>query len=100
VTSLTISRASEEFIRALVDREGLPSRVVREHLMEHTPDEPYDAIVNLGVTEHLPTIRGTLKKYQSLLKPGAASTWTPAPRAASTATPPFWSAASFRATAR
>ena len=70
VTSLTISRASEEFIRGLVDREGLPCRVVREHLMEHTPDEPYDAIVNLGVTEHLPDYPGTLKKYQTLLKPG------------------------------
>jgi cyclopropane-fatty-acyl-phospholipid synthase len=70
VTSLTISRASEEFIRALVDREGLPSRVVREHLMDYVPDEPYDAIVNLGVTEHLPDYPGTLRKYQSLLKPG------------------------------
>ncbi|HEX8212209.1 MAG TPA: class I SAM-dependent methyltransferase [Longimicrobium sp.] len=70
VTSLTISRVSEEFIRALIDREGLPCRVVREHLMEHTPDEPYDAIVNLGVTEHLPDYPATLKKYQTLLKPG------------------------------
>ncbi|HLL83977.1 MAG TPA: class I SAM-dependent methyltransferase [Longimicrobium sp.] len=70
VTSLTISRASEEYIRALVDREGLPSRVIREHLMNHAPDEPYDAIVNLGVTEHLPDYAGTLKKYESLLKPG------------------------------
>lgn len=70
VTSLTISKASEDFIRALVDREGLPSRVVREHLMEHSPDEPYDAIVNAGVTEHLPDYAGTLRKYRSLLKPG------------------------------
>jgi len=70
VTSLTISRVSEDFIRALIDREGLPCRVVREHLMEHTPDEPYDAIVNLGVTEHLPDYPATLKKYQGLLKPG------------------------------
>jgi cyclopropane-fatty-acyl-phospholipid synthase len=70
VTSLTISRASEDFIRGLIDREGLPCRVVREHLMEHTPDEPYDAIVNLGVTEHLPDYPATLKKYQTLLKPG------------------------------
>jgi cyclopropane-fatty-acyl-phospholipid synthase len=70
VTSLTISRVSEDFIRGLIDREGLPCRVVREHLMEHTPDEPYDAIVNLGVTEHLPDYPATLKKYQTLLKPG------------------------------
>lgn len=70
ITSLTISRASEEFLRALIERERLPSRVVREHLMEHAPGEPYDAIVNLGVTEHLPDYPATLRKYQELLKPG------------------------------
>jgi cyclopropane-fatty-acyl-phospholipid synthase len=70
VTSLTISRASEDFIRALLERERLPSRVQREHLMEHVPDEPYDAIVNAGVTEHLPDYAGTLAKYDALLKPG------------------------------
>jgi cyclopropane-fatty-acyl-phospholipid synthase len=70
VTSLTISRASEDFLRALIGRQGLPSRVLRQHLMEHVPDEPYDAIVNLGVTEHLPDYPGTLKKYLELLKPG------------------------------
>ena len=70
VTSLTLSRASEEFIGALVEREGLPSRVVREHLMDHAPAEPYDAIVNLGVTEHLPDYAATLRKYRALLKPG------------------------------
>jgi cyclopropane-fatty-acyl-phospholipid synthase len=70
VTSLTISAASERFIRELVGREGLPCRVLREHLFEHRPAERYDAIVNLGVTEHLPDYRATLRVYQALLKPG------------------------------
>jgi len=70
VTSLTISRASEKFINGLIGSLKLPCRVVREHLFAHEPGVRYDAIVNLGVTEHLPDYRGTLKKYASLLKPG------------------------------
>jgi cyclopropane-fatty-acyl-phospholipid synthase len=70
VTSLTISRASEVFIQGLIDDQGLPCRVLREHLLTHEPAERYDAIVNLGVTEHLPDYDATLKKYARLLKPG------------------------------
>jgi len=70
VTSLTIARASEAFINGLISAQGLPCRVIREHLMEHTPAEKYDGIVNLGVTEHLPDYSGTLRKYEQLLRPG------------------------------
>jgi cyclopropane-fatty-acyl-phospholipid synthase len=70
VTSLTISRASEGFLKALIERESLPCQVLREHFYEHAPAAPYDAIVNLGVTEHLPDYRASLKKYGELLKPG------------------------------
>lgn len=70
VTSLTISQASERFINALIQRKKLPCRVVREHLFAHHPAEPYDAIVNLGVTEHLPDYPRTLEAYARLLKPG------------------------------
>jgi cyclopropane-fatty-acyl-phospholipid synthase len=70
VTSLTISRASENFLNGLVERERLPCEIRLEHLLEHQPRERYDAIVNCGVTEHLPDYRGTLVKYDTLLKPG------------------------------
>jgi len=70
VTSLTISSESERYVNELIARESLPCRVVREHFLEHRSEEPYDAIVNLGVTEHLPDYRATLKQYQRLLKPG------------------------------
>ena len=69
VTSLTISERSEAYVRALVDREGLPCEVRREHFLAHAA-EPYDAIVNLGVTEHLPDYRATLRRYAALLRPG------------------------------
>jgi cyclopropane-fatty-acyl-phospholipid synthase len=70
LTSLTISKESEAFLKALVERERLPCEVRREHLFEHQPAERYDAIVNLGVTEHLPDYAATLEKYAALLKPG------------------------------
>lgn len=70
VTSLTISEPSERFINALIAREKLPCEVVREHFLEHGSSEPYDAIVNMGVTEHLPDYRSTLAQYERLLKPG------------------------------
>jgi cyclopropane-fatty-acyl-phospholipid synthase len=70
VTSLTISEPSRRFIAELIDRENLPCKVRMEHFFEHRPDRPYDALVNLGVTEHLPDYRGTLERYRALLKPG------------------------------
>jgi len=70
VTSLTISAESERYVNDLIARENLPCRVVREHFLEYSSEEQYDAIVNLGVTEHLPDYESTLAQYQRLLKPG------------------------------
>jgi cyclopropane-fatty-acyl-phospholipid synthase len=70
VTSLTISEASRAFVQGLIDEQGLPCEIRREHLYDHRPDAPYDAIVNLGVTEHLPDYPRTLAAYDRLLKPG------------------------------
>jgi cyclopropane-fatty-acyl-phospholipid synthase len=70
VTSLTISAVSERYVNELIARLQLPCEVVREHLMEYRCSEPFDAIVNLGVTEHLPDYPATLRQYERLLKPG------------------------------
>ena len=70
VTSLTISRESEKFLNELIRREQIPCTARYEHLYEHSPAEPYDAIVVLGVTEHLPDYDKSLAKYRSLLRPG------------------------------
>jgi len=70
VTSLTISAESERYVNDLIARENLPCRVVREHFLEYASAEPFDAIVNLGVTEHLPDYTATLAQYEKLLKPG------------------------------
>jgi cyclopropane-fatty-acyl-phospholipid synthase len=70
VTSLTISRESEDYLNALIRRENLPCDVLNRHLYEYTPDAPYDAVVNLGVTEHLPDYGRSIAAYRRLLKPG------------------------------
>ncbi len=70
VTSLTISQVSERFVAGLIARLQLPCKVVCQHLLEYRSAEPYDAIVNLGVTEHLPDYPATIRQYERLLKPG------------------------------
>ena len=70
VTSLTISQESERFLGQLVKDKGLTAEIRCEHFFEHRPERRYDAIVNLGVTEHLPDYRKSLRRYASLVKPG------------------------------
>jgi len=72
VTSITISDESERTMRELIQRRGFACEVVKEHFLEYRPakSEPFDAIVNLGVTEHLPDYRRTLAQYERFLKPG------------------------------
>ncbi len=74
VTTLTLAKESERYLNGLFEREGLTgtARVVREHIFAYRSPERYDAIVNMGVTEHLPDYRTTLRKYAELIRPGGA----------------------------
>jgi cyclopropane-fatty-acyl-phospholipid synthase len=70
VTSLTISGQSERFLRKLIADHKLPCDVVNAHVFEYRPAEPFDGIVNLGVTGHLPDYARSFETYRRLLKPG------------------------------
>jgi cyclopropane-fatty-acyl-phospholipid synthase len=70
VTTLTLAKESERYLNDLVTRERLPVNVVRQHIFGYTSPHRFDAIVNMGVTEHLPDYRTTLRKYAELVKPG------------------------------
>ena len=70
VTTTTLSVESERYLNELIERKKLPARVVRQHIFTYAPGRRYDAIVNMGVTEHLPDYRTTLRRYAELLKPG------------------------------
>lgn len=70
VTSLTIAHNSEQYLNDLISRLQLPCKVLNQHFLSHETTEPYDAIVILGVMEHLPDYPAVLQKFQQLLKPG------------------------------
>jgi cyclopropane-fatty-acyl-phospholipid synthase len=70
VTTLTLARESERFLVDLFERERLPVTVVRKHVFAYENPHRFDAIVNMGVTEHLPDYRTTLRKYAELVRPG------------------------------
>ncbi|GIH17384.1 class I SAM-dependent methyltransferase [Rugosimonospora africana] len=74
VTTLTLAQESERYLNGLFEREGITgnAQVVREHIFAYRSPQQYDAIVNMGVTEHLPDYRTTLRKYAELVKPGGA----------------------------
>jgi cyclopropane-fatty-acyl-phospholipid synthase len=70
VTGITNSRYSQAYMEALGDRLELPLRMVFGDIFDHRPPERYDAVVIMGVTEHLPQYRRLLAKCAELLVPG------------------------------
>ncbi|MDH4263924.1 MAG: class I SAM-dependent methyltransferase [Spirochaetia bacterium] len=69
VTSLTISEHSEKYIRNLINRLKIPCKVKFSNFYEYSTDEKYDAIVILGVMEHLANYPAVIRQLYKLLKP-------------------------------
>ncbi|MDH5719743.1 MAG: class I SAM-dependent methyltransferase [Spirochaetia bacterium] len=70
VTSITISKHSEAYIQNLIQRLNIPCTVKFADFYEYKSKEPFDAIVILGVMEHLTNYKTVIKKFYQLLKPG------------------------------
>ena len=70
VTVLTIADQSERFLKDLIQRLQLPARVLNLDFLMYDSPEPYDAIVILGVMEHLPDYPAVLRRLQRLLRAG------------------------------
>lgn len=70
VTSLTISAQSERYVTDLIHRRRLPCRILNQDFLGYSAPEPYNAIVILGVMEHLPDYPAVLRQCQRLLKSG------------------------------
>jgi cyclopropane-fatty-acyl-phospholipid synthase len=70
VTALTISHQSEQFLKGLIERLQLPALALNQDFLSYDSQEPFDAIVILGVMEHLPDYPAVLKRVLRLLKPG------------------------------
>jgi cyclopropane-fatty-acyl-phospholipid synthase len=69
-TGLSISRASIAYLEAMAKAEGRDWELVFADILEYRTDRKYDAIVMMGVIEHLPQYDRVLAKFASLLKPG------------------------------
>ena len=71
VTSLTLTDDSYNYVRGVDQRLGLDHCSVHvQDFLEHHPAEPYDAVVILGVIEHIPYYRKFASKLWDCLRQG------------------------------
>lgn len=68
-TGITISQTSVDYLTAKAKALGLDWEVRLSDLLEYSEERKYDAIVIMGVIEHLPDYARVLDKFRSLLKP-------------------------------
>ena len=69
-TGISISQTSIDFLNAKAARLGFKWNLQLCDLLEFQTDRQFDAIVIMGVIEHLPDYQRVLEKFQTLLKPG------------------------------
>ena len=69
-TGITNSEVSQEYLRGKLANFGDRFDIVLTDFLEYEPKEKFDAIVIMGVIEHLPHYERVLKKFDYLLKPG------------------------------
>ncbi|MBI4081067.1 MAG: class I SAM-dependent methyltransferase [Candidatus Lambdaproteobacteria bacterium] len=69
VTSLTLANDSYAHIQRLLTEKKYPGEVLQEDFLVHKAEKPYDAIVILGVIEHIPYYRKFFQRAWELLKP-------------------------------
>jgi cyclopropane-fatty-acyl-phospholipid synthase len=69
-TGLTISKESASFLRRRAAEIGQTWSVIDCDFLAYETTRKYDAIVIMGVIEHLPQYGRVLAKFVSLLKPG------------------------------
>jgi len=69
-TGITNSEVSQTYLRGKLANFGDNFEIELTDFYEYQPKEKFDAIVIMGVIEHLPDYERVLKKFSSLLKPG------------------------------
>ena len=69
-TGITISQVSIDYLEARAKLLGYDWELINVDLLAYETDRTYDAIVIMGVIEHLPNYRRVLEKFQALVKPG------------------------------
>ncbi len=69
-TGITISKSSTDYLCRRAKELGHDWELIHADLLAYQTDQKYDAIVIMGVIEHLPQYDRVLAKFASLLKPG------------------------------
>ena len=69
-TGITNSEVSQTYLRGKLANFGNNFDIELTDFYQYQPKEKFDAIVIMGVIEHLPDYERVLKKFSSLLKPG------------------------------
>ena len=69
-TGLSNSQVSVDYLNGRAKELGYDWELIFTDLLEYKTETKYDAIVIMGVIEHLPQYKAVLDKFQSILKPG------------------------------
>lgn len=69
-TGISISQVSIDYLNRRSKELGFNWELIFSDLLEYQTARKYDAIVIMGVIEHLPDYRAVLEKFATLLKPG------------------------------
>ena len=70
VTGITIAEQSFNYMQQLTAEKNLPITNVMSDILEFKSEKQFDAIVLLGVMEHLPDYTRILNCFDNLLRPG------------------------------
>jgi cyclopropane-fatty-acyl-phospholipid synthase len=70
ITGLTNSVKSYEYNLSLGDKLGLDWEMIRGDFLEFRPPHQFDAVVLMGIMEHLPDYPRVMQKFREVLKPG------------------------------
>jgi cyclopropane-fatty-acyl-phospholipid synthase len=71
-TGLTNSRVSKEYLTGRAKQLGYDWEIINTDFLSYETERKYDAIVIMGVIEHLPQYKAVLDKFATLIKPGRA----------------------------
>ncbi len=69
-TGISISQASIDYLNGRAKQLGRDWELIFSDLLAYKTERKYDAIVIMGVIEHLPQYDKVLAKFMELLKPG------------------------------
>ncbi|MGZ5805441.1 MAG: class I SAM-dependent methyltransferase [Xanthobacteraceae bacterium] len=71
-TGITNSQVSENYLNRRSKELGFDWKLINTDFLEYRSEERYDAILIMGVVEHLPQYDKLLDQFMALLKPGRA----------------------------